>query len=378
MRPGPLGADAHGADGRPRDGSEAERRGRRRHAQPDGLDEQRLGDVEREVRRGLAEHRADQEREAAAHDEVEGDGAQRGAATGEAARGHERDARRQRDEHRLVEQAELRHAEVELALEDRQADEQAAAGADEPQVPDARRGGEGEHTRPARPAGGGVGGTALGQESEDPDQRQTCAPEHHEVRRAPQRDVLAEQPVGDVVEREAEQRERRAGHEHDPAHGHVPVAHDPDGGRSGALPWQHDREPAGGEDPEEPEQDEVVRRVGQRPGVAPVVDVQADVPVHAEDGREQRRRRDPGGQRGPAGQAAQARRQRRPAPEDRDAAGPVAEAERDERCGEDARRERRADDLAELRAACGRRGGGQRGEQLGGHRRRTISPVDVA
>ena len=64
---------------------------------------------------------------------------------------------------------------------------------------------------------------------------------------------------------------------------------------------QADREDAAGEDAEQAEQDEVVRRVRERPGVAPLADVQADVPVHAEqrrqqaDRREQRRQGDPAG-----------------------------------------------------------------------------------
>ena len=63
---------------------------------------------------------------------------------------------------------------------------------------------------------------------------------------------------------------------------------------------QDDREEAGGEDAEQADEDEVVRRVGQRARVAALVDVQGDVPVHAEQRDEQRDRR-----RRPEGSAAQ-------------------------------------------------------------------------
>ena len=44
----------------------------------------------------------------------------------------------------------------------------------------------------------------------DGEQRHRGAADEHEVRRAPERDVLAEEPVPLVVEREAEQREAAA------------------------------------------------------------------------------------------------------------------------------------------------------------------------
>ena len=74
----------------------------------------------------------------------------------------------------------------------------------------------------------------------------------------------------------------------------------PHRGRARPLARQHDREEARGEDAEQAGEDEVVRGVGQRAGVAAVVDVQRDVPVHAEHRGDQRDGGERGGQRGPA------------------------------------------------------------------------------
>ena len=129
----------------------------------------------------------------------------------------------------------------------------------------------------------------------------------------------------------------------------------------GLLLRQHDREEAGGEDAEEAGEDEVVGRVGQRPGVAAVVDVQGDVPVHAEERGEQR----DGGDRGGEARPSRAGRRRRSAEAARrcrscDAAGAVAEAEVEEGGGDDRRRGRGDHDLAEGGAAGGRGGCGER------------------
>ena len=58
--------------------------------------------------------------------------------------------------------------------------------------------------------------------------------------------------------------------------------------------------------PKRPSEDEVVGGVGQRARVAALVDVERDVPVHAEQGDEQRRAGDAERQGGPAGDAASA------------------------------------------------------------------------
>ncbi len=97
-------------------------------------------------------------------------------------------------------QPELRDAEVELRLEDRQADEQPAEAEQVAQLAaEARHGGGARTVRGDVPA-------ALLLQHEPTDDRQAGAGDEHEVGGAPERDVLAEEPVPDVVEREAEQR----------------------------------------------------------------------------------------------------------------------------------------------------------------------------
>ena len=123
------------------------------------------------------------------------------------------------------------------------------------------------------------------------DQRHPGPADQHQVRRAPQRDVLAEQPVPHVVEREARERERAAGRHQQAADGRAPAPADGDRGRARGLARHRHREHAGGEHAEQPGEDQVVGGVRERAGVAALVDVQGDVPVHAE---QRRLERDPG------------------------------------------------------------------------------------
>src|SRR3954447_3337852 len=102
------------------------------------------------------------------------------------------------------------------------------------------------------------------------------------MRRAPERDVLAEDAVPDVVEGKARERERAAGADEDTAERGVPVARDAQGDGARALLRERHGDEAGGEDAEEAGEDEVVGRVGERARVAAVIDVQGDVPVHPE------------------------------------------------------------------------------------------------
>ena len=126
------------------------------------------------------------------------------------------------------------------------------------------------------------GAAALVLEEQRGERGEARAADQHQVGRPPQRDVLAEDAVPDVVEREPDQRvEPAAGHQ-DAADRGVPVPGDPDGGRARLVIRQHAGQAAGDEQDEQPEQDEVVRGVGQRPGVAALADVQADVPDEAE------------------------------------------------------------------------------------------------
>ncbi len=119
--------------------------------------------------------------------------------------------------------------------------------------------------------------------------REACAADHHQVGGPPQRDVLAEDAVPDVVEREADQCVQAAAGHQDTADRRVPVAGDPHRGRAGLVVRQHDRHAARDEEQEQAEQDEVVRRVGQRSRVAALADVQADVPDEAEQRADERR-----------------------------------------------------------------------------------------
>ena len=103
------------------------------------------------------------------------------------------------DHERLEDQPELRDVEVVLALEDRQPEQQAAH----------RRGLPDEAGDAADLAVAVVGGqpaVALLLEDQQADDRQPGAGDQHQVGGAPERHVLAEEPVPDVVEREAEQR----------------------------------------------------------------------------------------------------------------------------------------------------------------------------
>src|SRR5204863_3920832 len=68
VRPAPLGGEPDGADGDAGERAEGDRAPACGEAQRDELDEPRLDDVQREVRRGLTEDRADEQRQKAAND----------------------------------------------------------------------------------------------------------------------------------------------------------------------------------------------------------------------------------------------------------------------------------------------------------------------
>jgi hypothetical protein len=116
----------------------------------------------------------------------------------------------------------------------------------------------------------------------------------------PQRHVLAEDPVPDVVERKGGEAEGRAAEEQQGAEGHAPAAGDPyPRAARVALVREPDAQEASGEHSEEAEQHRVVPRIAEGALVAPVVDVVADVPVAADHREEQGGRRDEDGQRAP-------------------------------------------------------------------------------
>ena len=192
------------------------------------------------------------------------------------------------------------------AWNDRQADEQPPVSA---------RATSRRHPRPLRPCAPAAAwrATALDLQHGDPDERHRGAADQHQVRRAPERHVLAEEPVPDVVEREADQREGAAGADQTrrraarTSRGAILIAV-----ALGLALRQDHRQEAGAEDAVEAGEDEVVRGVGQRALVAALVDVQRDVPVHAEDRDEQRsaRRRRRAARTSRAGRT-RARRRRR-------------------------------------------------------------------
>jgi hypothetical protein len=122
-----------------------------------------------------------------------------------------------------------------------------------------------------------------------PSRSSSRAADEHQMRWAPEGDVLTEDAVPDVVERETDQRVQAATGHQDAADGRVPGFGDLDGGRAGLVVRQDDRQRSGDEQQEQADQDEVVRRVGQRPGVAALADVQADVPDEAEHRADDRR-----------------------------------------------------------------------------------------
>ena len=123
---------------------------------------------------------------------------------------------------------------------------------------------------------------ALDQQQPGGDRGQRGAADHQHVGRAPERDVLAEDAVPDVVEREAEHGHRAAQQQQRAAERHAPARGQRERRAVAVVGAEHAGQEAGQRDAAEPEQDRVVGDVGERPGVAPVVDVRGDVPEEAE------------------------------------------------------------------------------------------------
>ena len=203
-----------------------------------------------------------------------------------------------------------------------------------------------------RRGGGAALPATLDDQDRAPDQGQAGAADQHQVGRAPEGHVLAEDPMPDVVEREADQRERRRGEHRHTAEGRVPVAADPDRTVARLAIREDDREEAGDEDPEQPGEDQIMRRVGERSGVATLVDVQRDVPVHADHGDQQRPRCDQRRQRGPRLEAGIPGCERGDATQDVAASRSVRPAEVQQGAGGEHRRGARPDHLIE-RGSCG-------------------------
>ena len=204
------------------------------------------------------------------------------------------------EQHRLEHEAELRHAEVELGLEGRQADQQAAHQADAAQPRRsgrARRAGGSRRTPGARARIPSTSSTAwpIRVMPAPPISIRWVGPQR--VTSWPNRRCQTSSS-GKPIRAKAPQAAIRT-----PPTGAYQSPSDPDGGRPGALLRQADREEAGGEDAEEAGEDQVVGGVGERARVAAGVDVERDVPVHAEQRDQERGGGERRGQRGPAGQA---------------------------------------------------------------------------
>ena len=150
------------------------------------------------------------------------------------------------------------------------------------------------------------GGGALHQQDHAAERRHRGAAEQQQVGRPPQRHVLAEDAVPDVVEREAGERDAGADEDQHAAERRLEPTREPQRGRARRLGREEDREQAGEEHAEQADEDEVVRGVGERAGVAARVEVRRDVPVHAEHGDQQRAGEHAERQRAPRRQAGRA------------------------------------------------------------------------
>ena len=202
-----------------------------------------------------------------------------------------------RDQHRLEHQPELRHAEVEFDLVDRHSDQQARRRTDSARI--GRRGGL---SAPAAPSAGAFASRyrAPSYSSISTANREKLAPPIIIRWVGPhKRHVLAEDAMPDVVEREADHRVHSAGGHQQPADRRVPVAGDAQRCRPRFVERQHHGQHAGHEDAEQADDDEVVRRVGQRTRVAAIADVPADIPDEAEQRADDRRGEHQDGQRDP-------------------------------------------------------------------------------
>ena len=190
-----LEPQADGGDPETADGTEEDRPLEKR-CQRQQFDHDRGTEIQREpVDRG-AEYRADQQSDDHRADAIASNAAMMAAPRPIIIRAATRpNAARGRDQHRLEDLAELRHAEVELDLEDRHADDDAP----EREVLDELE------TRAVLGRIVADGLASLVIQEQRGQRRETGAADHHQVGGTPQRDVLTEDAVPDVVEGEARQ-----------------------------------------------------------------------------------------------------------------------------------------------------------------------------
>ena len=223
-------------------------------------------------------------------------------------RGDQRDAGGEGEHDRLEDELELRHAEVELGLEGREADQQAAhrerrAGSGDERATRGRRGRRRRLDRARR----------------GPRRCRIALPIR--VRPAPPISIRCVGPQRVTSWPKIRCQTSSSGKPISAKAAAASIAMPPSGAyqspairiaRAARLALgEDDREEAGGEDAEQAEEDQVVGRVGERAGVAAVVDVQRDVPVHAEQRDQQRAGGEQRRQRGPGGEAGVARRRSR-------------------------------------------------------------------
>ena len=178
-----------------------------------GFDAQRLDDVERDGCPQLTDDQwSDDEADAAADQHVERDSADGAARADPTAGSHERQAGRSGNEQGLQDQPKLGHTEVELGLEDGQADQHPAHGGGPLSV------------RPPVTLGGDLprGERAFLVEKRHAHQGQARSSDQHQVSRTPQGHVLAEDAMPHVIEGEAEQRVRAGAHEEQTSDGGSP------------------------------------------------------------------------------------------------------------------------------------------------------------
>ena len=202
----PPGRPCRSERRRARRAATGDRRAGRRNT---SLHQQGLGQIEREVRRRLIPHAARPSRRAVrAPAGSPAAPAARRRARGRRGRSTSPDAGGQRDQDRVEHLAKLGHAEVELALEARERRREtrppASRGA-------RRKPGSGPSRSGSRPDAD----TASAVRAIATERGQRAAADQHQVRRAPERHVLAEEPVPEIVERETGEREHTAGaHDH--------------------------------------------------------------------------------------------------------------------------------------------------------------------
>jgi hypothetical protein len=178
------------------------------------------------------------------HQAAQRDGEQRrdycGSATHHHPRGNQTESASGRDQHRLENKPELGHTEVEFDLEHRHSDDDSA----EREVLD-RLQADAVAWRIL------TGCTApLVVQIQRRQRRKPRSANHHQVGGTPQRHVLTEDSVPDVVEWEAKQRVQPAAGHQQATNGCVPIARDPHRGRTRLVVGQDAGQASGDEQQE--------------------------------------------------------------------------------------------------------------------------------